>query len=216
MPPQMLSSEPLAVLRHDYHSRSPLYSWPPTPAEGLHQAELLAIKTFGSILKDIRSPRHPYFASWRDPGPAGLAPAEHEEPPGAILFNAVFGLEPYEIPASLLAAAEMFNRLDRVRLRLELVRGDVGLFKLDALVFEINDRTGSNGRHFQSCWKGQEIEDLELSFQFDAPATRAGPFRFHLSARLPRRYNQGAGIEKEHVDFTASGGAMPLPPWVNY
>ena len=80
----MISSEPLAVLRHDYHSRSPLYSWAPTPAEDLHQAELVAIKMFGSLLKDIRSPKHRYFACWRDPDPAGFAPTEQDQPPIAI------------------------------------------------------------------------------------------------------------------------------------
>ena len=212
----MISSEPLAVLRHDYHSRSPLYSWAPTPAEDLHQAELVAIKMFGSLLKDIRSPKHRYFACWRDPDPAGFAPTEQDQPPIAILVNATFALEPYAIPGSLLAAAEMLNQLDHARLRLDLVRDDVGSFELDALEFEINDAAGANGRHFRSCWKGEEIEGLDLSFQCDAPATRAGPFRFHLSARLPRRYNRGAAIEQEHVGFTASGTAMPLPRWVNY
>ena len=212
----MISSEPVAVLRHDYHSRSPLYSWAPEPAEDLHQAELLAIGTFGSLLRDIRSPRHPYFASWRDPDPAGFARSEHNEPPIGILFNASFGIEPYEFPPTLLAAAEMFNRLDRARLRLDLVRCDGGAFKLEALEFEITDVAGSEHRHFRSCWTGAEIEGRDLSFQFDAPATRASPFRFHLSARLPRRYNRGAPIEKEHVALTVAGAAVPLPPWVNY
>lgn len=217
MPPtRLLPSEPLAVLRHDYHSRSPLYSWAPTPADDLHQAELIAIKMFGSLLKDIRSPKHRYFTCWRDPDPAGFALTEHDKPPIAILFNATFGLEPYEISGSLVAAAEMFNRLDHARLRLDLVRDEVGLFKLDALEFEINDVAEAKGRHFRSCWKGEEIERLDLSFQFDPPETRAGPFRFHLGARLPRRYNRGAAIEQEHIEFTASGGAMPLPRWVNY
>jgi hypothetical protein len=61
--------EPIAILTHDYSPRSPLQSWPPVPAEVLHQGEQLAIHTFGSLLHDIGSPRHIYPASWRDPNP---------------------------------------------------------------------------------------------------------------------------------------------------
>jgi hypothetical protein len=101
-------------------------------------------------------------------------------------------------------------------LRLDLVRDDGDSFRLDALELELNDPSSPKGRHFRSCWQGEEIEGLELSLQFDAPVTRLRPFRFHISGRLPRRYNRGAQIEQEHVQFTASGGAMPLPRWVNF
>jgi hypothetical protein len=191
-------------------------SWPPTPADHLKQAEMLALKTFGALLKDIRSPQHPYFACWRDQDPANFAATEHDKAPTAILFSAQFGVAPYETPVSLVEAAEMFNRLDRARLRLDLVRDQSGLFRVDGLEVEINDAESRKGRHFRSCWKGEEIEGLDLSVQFDAPATRADPFRFHIRARLPRRYNRGAPVEQEHVAFTVSGGAMPLPRWVNY
>ena len=216
MSPTILPLEPVAVLTHDYSSRSPLSSWPAVPAERLHQGETLAIKTFGSLLKDIRSPRHIYFASWRDPDPLGQLPAEQDRPPTRILFLAQFGVAPYETSPSLVEMAEMFNRLDRAHLRLDLVSEGEGQFRLDALELELNDPSSKKGRHFRSCWQGEEIKHLDLSLQFDTPATRLDPFRFHVCGRLPRRYNRGAQIEKEHVEFTASGGAMPLPPWVNY
>jgi hypothetical protein len=57
MPPAVVPPEPIAIFTHDYHSRSPLLSWPPTPADHLKQAEMLALKTFGALLKDIRSLR---------------------------------------------------------------------------------------------------------------------------------------------------------------
>jgi hypothetical protein len=216
MPHAILPLDPVAVLTHDYTPRSPLHSWPPVPAEALHQGEMLAIKTFGALLKDIRSPRHPYFASWRDPDPSGRLTDDEERPPTGILFVALFGVAPYETPSSLLELAELFNRLDRAQLRLDLVRDADGLLRLDALDLELNDPSSAKDRHFRSCWKGAEIKGLDLSLQFDAPATRRDPFRFHIQGRLPRRYNRGATIEPEHVRFSASGGAMPLPHWVNY
>lgn len=216
MSPAILSLEPVAILSHDYSSRSPLSSWPPVPAEVLHQGELLAIKAFGALLQDIRSPRHMYMASWRDPDPHGKLPGEEDKPPTGILFGAQFGVAPYETSPSLLEMAEMFNRLDRASLRLDLVRDDEGPFRLDALELELHDPSSAKGRHFRSCWQGEEIKGLDLSLQFDAPATRRDPFRFHIRGRLPRRYNRGAQIEQEFVEFAASGGAMPLPSWVNY
>jgi hypothetical protein len=216
VPPVILGLEPIAVFTHDHDSPSPLRSWPPVPAEQLHQGEMLAIRTFGSLLEHIRSPGHFYFASWRDPDPAGYPEAERGRPPTAILFAAQFGVAPYETTPSLLETAEMFNRLDRAQLRLDLVRGDDGDFRLDALEVELNAPSSKRERHFRSCWKAEEIKTLDLSLQFDAPASRLDPFRFDLRARLPRRYNHGAAIELEHVEFAASGGAMPLPRWVNY
>lgn len=216
MPPAILPLEPVAILTHDYSPRSPLQSWPPVPAEVLHQGEQLAIHTFGSLLHDIRSPRHIYSASWRDPNPVANGPDQQDQPPTAILFVGLFGIAPYETSPSLLETAEMYNRLDRANLRLDLVNDGEGSFRLDGLELELNDPTPPKGRHFRSCWKGEEIKSLDLSLQFYAPATRLDAFRFHIRGRLPRRYNQGAKIEQEHVGFTASGGAMPLPRWVNY
>ena len=216
MSPADLTLEPIAIFTHDYHSRSPLFSWPPAPADHLKQAEMLALKTFGALLKDIRSPQHPFFACWRDPDPEAFAATEHNKPPTAILFNGQFGVSPSETPASIVEAAEMLYRVDHARLRLDLVRDDGGPFRLDALEMEMNDSESRRGPNFRSCWNGEEIEGLDLSLQFDPPATRADAFRFHIRGRLPRRYNRGALIEKEHVAFTVSGGAMPLPPWVNY
>ena len=216
MSPAILPLEPVAVLTHDYGSRTPLSSWPPVPAERLHHGEMLAIKTFGSLLKDIRSPRHMYFASWRDPDPRGHLPTDEDKPPTGILFFAQFGVAPYETSPSLIEMAEMFSRLERAHLRLDLVRDGDGALRLDALDLELNDPSFDKGRNFRSCWQGEEIKGLDLSLQFDAPATRRDPFRFHIRGRLPRRYNRGAEIEQEHVQFTACGGAMPLPSWVNY
>jgi hypothetical protein len=216
VPPAVLALDPIAVFMHDYHSANPLRSWPPVPAERLHQGEMLAMKMFGSLLEDIRSPRHIYFASWRDPDSTGYLNGQQDKPPTSILFGAQFGVAPYETSPSLLETAEMFNRLDRAQLRLDLVRGEDGSFRLDGLEVELNAPIGEKDRHFRSVWKGEEIRTLDLSLQFDPPASRLAPFRFHLRARLPRRYNRGAAIEREHVEFTASGGAMPLPRWVNY
>ena len=211
----ILQLDPIATFTHDYASRSPLQSWPPVPAEELHQGELLAIKAFGSLLEGIRSPRHMYMACWRDPDPSRL-PGEEGKPPTAILFSAQFGVAPYETTRSLLEMAEMFNGLDRAGLRLDLVRDADGEFRLDGLELELNDPSSGKERRFRSCWQGEEIKGLDLSLQFDAPATRRDPFRFHIRGRRPWRYNRGAEIESEHVEFSASGGAMPLPSWVNY
>jgi hypothetical protein len=216
VPPAILELEPIAVFTHDYASVSPLRAWPPVPAENLHQGEMLAVKTFGSLLEDIRSPRHIYFAAWRDPDSASYLEGEQDKPPTAVVFGGQFGVAPYETSQSLLETAEMFNRLERAGLRLDLVRGEDGAFRLDALQVELNDPWSGTDRSFRSVWRGEEIGTLDLSLQFDAPATRRDPFRFHLRARLPRRSNRGAPIEDGHVEFTASGGAMPLPRWVNY
>jgi len=212
----VLSLEPIAVFTHDFRSQSPLHSWPPVVAEEIHQGEALAINTFGSLLDAFRSPRHIYFASWRDPDPKWHSETERDKPPTAILFAAQFGVAPYETSSSLIETAEMFNRLDRAQLRLDLVRDEDGAFRLDGLEVEMNDPHSPKARMFRSCWKGEEIKRLDLSLQFDAPTTRLDPFRFHIRARLPRRYNRRDPIEQEHVEFSASGGAMPLPSWVNY
>jgi len=216
MPPAILPLEPIAIFTHDFRSQSPLRSWPPVPAENLHQGEMLALHTFGSLLEGIRSPRHIYFASWRDPDPNAYPEAERSKPPTSIFFVGNFGVAPYEVTASLIETAEMFNRLDRALLRFTLVRDEHGSFRLDDLEVEMTDPSPTKPRMFRSCWKGEDIAGLDLSLQFDAPATRLDPFRFHMRARLPRRYNRNDPIEEEHVEFTASGGAMPLPSWVNY
>lgn len=214
--PAILPLEPIAVLTHDFPSRSPLHAWPPVPAEALHQGEQLAIHAFGDLLKDIRSPRHIYFTAWRDPDPNSGRPGEQDKPPTRILLHAQFGVAPYEVSASLVETAEMFNRLDRASLGLDLARDAGGDFQLASLQLEMTDPSSEKGRMFRSCWKGEEIRTLDLSLQFTPPASRTDSFRFHLQARLPRRYNRGAEIEQEHVSFSASGGAMPLPHWVNY
>ena len=219
MSPAILPLEPVAVLTHDYACRSPLNSWPPVPSDVLHQGELLALKAFGSLLQDIRSPRHMYMAAWRDPDCHSKLPGEEDKPPTGVLFHAQFGVAPYETTPSLLEMAEMFNQLDRAGLRLDLVRdgeGKGGPLRLDALELELNGTSAPKGRRFRSCWQGEEIKGLDLSLQFDAPATRRDPFRFHIRGRLPRRYNRRDEIEPEFVEFAASGGAMPLPSWVNY
>ncbi len=186
------------------------------PAEQLHLGERLALQTFGSLLEDIRSPRHVYFGAWRDPDPSAYPLEKQDKPPTGILFFAQFGIAPYETPNSPLETFELYGRYPRAHLRLDLVRDADGEFRLDAIQVELNDPSSERERLFRSCWKGEEIGTVDLSLQFDAPATRLDPFRFHLRARLPRRYNHGAAIEQEHVDLTASGGAMPLPRWVNY
>ena len=212
----ILPLEPVAVFTHDYASHSPLRSFPPVPAETLHQGEQLAIKAFGSLLEGIRSPRHMYMACWRDPDCHGRLPGEEGKPPTGILFSAQFGVAPYETTPSLLEMAEMFNRMDRAGLRLDFVRDGDGELRLDALQLEMNNPSSPKDSLFRSCWQGEEVGSLDLSLQFEAPATRRDPFRFHIRGRLPRRYNRGEKIEPEHVEFAASGGAMPIPDWVNY
>lgn len=212
----VLPLKPIAVLSHNYESQSPLRSWPPVPADELHQGERLAINTFGSLLDGVRSPRHMYFTSWRDPDPKSLSPTEHGKQPTGILLVALFGVAPYESSPDIMETAAMFNELDCARLRLDLTRGDDSAFRLAGLELELNNPNSKTGRAFRSCWRDDEITGLDLSLQFDAPLTRNDPFRFHLSARLPRRYNHGAVIEQDHVEFTTSGGAMPLPRWVNF
>jgi hypothetical protein len=216
MPDVVLPLDPIAIFTHNHASYSPLNSYSPVPADTLHQGELLAIKAFGSLLEGIRSPRHMYMACWRDPDFHGQLPENQTKAPNRILVSAQFGRAPYETPASLLELAEMFNRLDRAGLRLEFVRDADGVLRLDSLELELNSPLSATDRLFRSCWKGAEVSSLDVAVQFHAPATRLDPFRFHMQGRLPRRYNHGEKIEREHVEFSASGGAMPIPPWVNY
>lgn len=211
--PDIVPVDTIAVLTHDLGSTSPLQSWPPVPAEDLHQGEQLAVYGFGDLVSGIRSPRHLYSTMWRDPDPGAMR--EPDGATGKILLTASFGIAPYELTASLVESAEMFNRLDRALLRLDLVRRDDGDFRLVSLALEILE-PGGDLRLFRSCWKGDEIAALDLALQIDAPATRRGPVRFHMQGRLPRRTNHGARIEEQRVAFSASGGAMPMPDWVNY
>lgn len=212
----ILPLEPIAVLTHNHRSESPLHSWPPVPADDLHQGELLALHTFGSLLKGIRSPRHIYYASWRDPDPSAYLATDESQAPTGVLFGAQFGLAPFETSLSLEDTANMFNQLDRAQLRLDLTRREDGSLGISWLELELNEPSSGTDRSFRSCWTGEEAKQLDLSVHFQAPETRAGSFRFHMSGRLPRRANRNAPIQKEHVEFTASGGAMPLPSWFNY
>jgi hypothetical protein len=210
---KIVSIDPIAVLTHDLGSTSPLQSWPPVPADDLHQGEQLAVHAYGELISGIRSPRHLYATMWRDSDPN--AGRERDTAPTGILLSASFGIAPYELTASLVETAEMFNTLDRANLALTFVRRGEGGFRLDSFTLEISD-PAKQLRHFRSCWKGEELATADLAVQIDAPATRNGPLRFHLQGRLPRRYNHGARIEDQYVAFTASGGAMPMPDWVNY
>ena len=185
MPPAVLPLEPIATFTHSYASQSALRSWPPVAADNLHQGEMLAIKTFGALLQDIRSPRHIYFASWRDPDPAAFSEAEQSKPPTAILFVGQFGVAPYETSSSLIEKAEVFNRLDRAQLRLDLVRGDDGSFRLDVLLVEINDALSPKDRQFRSCWNGAEIRGLDVSLQFDASRYPPRPVPLPHSCEAP-------------------------------
>lgn len=210
---QIVSIDPIAVMTHDLGSTSPLQSWPPIPSPDLHQGEQLAVHAFGELVSGIRSPRHLYATMWRDPDP--IARREREKAPTGILLSANFGVAPYELTNSLVETAEMFNKLDRANLGLSFVQTCHGDYQLDSLTVEISDPL-KNLNHFRSCWKGGELAAVDVAVQLDAPATRSGPLRFHLQGRLPRRYNHGAPIEDKYVAFTASGGAMPMPDWVNY
>ncbi len=205
--------DPIAVLTHDLGSTSPLHSWPPVPADDLHQGEQLAVHAYGEFVSGIRSPRHFYATMWRDPDPN--TGRERDKAPTGILLSASFGIAPYELTNSLVESAEMFNTLDRANLNLGFVQDGNGGFQLDSLVLELSDPL-RNLRHFRSCWKGDELAAVDLAVQIDAPATRNGPVRFHVQGRLPRRYNHGARVEDQYVAFSASGGAMPMPDWVNY
>jgi len=210
---KIVSIDPIAVLTHDLGSTSPLQSWPPILADDLHQGEQLAVHAYGEFVSGIRSPRHLYATMWRDPDPN--AGRERDKAPTGILLSANFGIAPYELTSSLVETAEMFNTLDRASLGLCFVRQGQGSYQLDSLTLELSDPL-KQLHHFRSCWKGAELATADLAVQIDAPATRNGPLRFHLQGRLPRRYNHGARIEDQYVAFTASGGAMPMPDWVNY
>ncbi len=210
---KIVSIDPIAVLTHDLGSASPLQSWPPVPADNLHQGEQLAVHAYGEFVSGIRSPRHLYATMWRDPDPN--AGRERDKAPTGILLSANFGIAPYELTNSLLETAEMFNTLDRASLGLSFVQNGYGDYQLDSFTIELSD-PAKQLHHFRSCWKGGELAAVDLVVQIDAPATRNGPLRFHLQGRLPRRTNHGAPIEDQYVAFTASGGAMPIPDWVNY
>ncbi len=210
---KIVSIDPIAVLTHDLGSTSPLQSWPPVPADNLHQGEQLAVHAFGEFVNGIRAPQHLYATMWRDPDPN--AGRERDMPPTGILLSANFGIAPYELTSSLVETAEMINTLDRASLALCFVGQGQGSYQLDSLMLELSDPF-KQLHHFRSCWKGAELAAVDLVVQIDAPATRNGPLRFHLQGRLPRRYNHGARIEDQCVAFTASGGAMPMPDWVNY
>jgi hypothetical protein len=125
-------------------------------------------------------------------------------------------MAPFERPADLLQGAEQYNRLDRANLRLDLVRAADDSYRLESIEIEINHPERQRNGTFRSCWKAGEIGRIDLSLHFHPPLTLDDAARFHLSGRLPRRYNHGADIENEHVSFTASGGALPMPDWVNY
>lgn len=170
MPPAILSLEPIAVFTHNFRSRSPLSSWPPVPAEQIHQGEMLAFKAFGSLLEGIRSPAHIYMASWRDPDPRGYPETEQDEPPTSIFFVGNFGVAPYKTTPSLIETADMFNRLDRALLRMKLVRDEGGSFRLDDLEVEMTDpspvirqdKCSNSDTGRLDCAHGFRIRDAQL------------------------------------------------------
>ncbi|MFM7403998.1 MAG: hypothetical protein ACKO1N_07880 [Erythrobacter sp.] len=208
-----LALDPIAMLTHDLGSTSPLQSWLPVPAADLHQGEQLAVYAYGTLAGGIRSPRHLYAAMWRDPYQHAVR--ERDKAPTGILLFASFGIAPYELSSSLMETAEMFNRLDRASLTLSFVQRGEDDCELASLTLEISD-PAKELRCFRSCWEGDEIAALDLAVHIAAPATLNDPVRFHVQGRLPRRYNHGARIEQQCVGFTASGGAVPMPDWVNY
>ncbi|AWW73512.1 hypothetical protein CD351_03605 [Erythrobacter sp. KY5] len=214
--PEALQLDPIAVFEHDYGGQTTLRSYPPIPAEDLHQGEMMAQRAFGSLLSEIKSPAHIYHAAWRDPVPEARTDEWEKQAPKALLFSGGFGIAPYKTSTSLVDTAEMYNRLDRAHLRIDCDRPDSGALKLKSLTLEINDGASQSGRLFRSCWQAGELKGQDLTLHFEEPGTRLDAFRFHVQGRLPRRYNHGAQIEDEFVQFSTSGGAMPLPPWVNY
>jgi hypothetical protein len=207
---KILPLEPIATFTHNFRSHSPLFAWPPVPADDFHQAEQIAGKTFESLMV----PRHFYHAVWEDASPDAWRLSEQDKPPATIRFLACFGVAPYELRSSLIEAAEIYNRLDRANLRLEFIRDEDNAFRPKLIILEMTDPSSEIVSVFRSDWRGAEVNTLDLSLQFDAPLTRREPFRFHIRGRLPRRLNQTSVIEKEHVEFIASGGAMPRPQWL--
>ena len=214
--PEALQLDPIAMFEHDYGKGARLFAYPPVPADELHDGERLALHTFGALLNEIKSPAHIYSAAWRDPSPAGFRGADDPSPPTALLFSGLFGKAAYTTGRSLVETAEMYNRLDRASLRIDCKRADDGTLALDAITLEIVDEAVPNGTLFRSCWKAGELAQLDLTVHFEEPKARRDPFRFHVQGCLPRRYNHGAKIEDTFASFCASGGAMPLPPWVNF
>ena len=214
--PNSLQLDPIAIFEHDFGGKKTLFSYPPVPAKSLHQGEILAQNTFGSLLADIKSPAHIYFAAWRDPAPDSRLDERKNEAPTALLFTAQFGIAPYETTGSLVETAEMFNRLDRAHLRIDCARDADDSLRLKSLILEIVDQGAQTGRPFRSCWHAEELRDQDLTLQFDEPTNRLAPFRFTIQGRLPGRFNHGEKLDDEFVSFSSSGGAMPLPQWVNY
>jgi len=150
---------------------------------------------------------------WRDPGPN--AGRTRDKAPTGILLSANFGIAPYELTNSLAETAEMFNTLDRANLGLvfraerpwrlptgfakaRVIRSD----KEPASFLFLLERERVGGRRL--CRADRSACDAQRSAAFPPPRPIAATL--HSWCRN----------EDQYVSFTAPGGAMPMPDWVNY
>ena len=203
------------MLSHDFGQGTMIKSFPPVAIEDqLHWPEAMAVKAFGEFAGGIRTPRCRYMSVWRDPE-AYLARGA-DRPPAKIIMAASFAQAAVESPADLNRLGELSPYMTTGLLRLDLVAEGDGDFRVEAIEFEITDPTVQRNGSFRSCWKGEELKGLDLMVQIDAPRLQDAPLRFHVAGRLPRRFNHGAKVEQQIVAFTVSGGALPMPSWVNY
>ena len=209
-------AEAIAYCEHDLYPDARLFAYRPERDPLLHQADMLARKTFGI---EVSSPLTPYMAVWRhdlatilrEPGP----------PPGVFLVCA-FGTDPWQSPRSLETHADERNLRAEAIVRINWTRHD-GIYVLDRLDTEIRGAHESGlgmfdrGGKFRSHHRDDDLSVVSVQEGFMLfPQSGTDDFTFNLRLRVPEANKRKVEAVNRTVVLTLAGKAVPIPDWVNY
>jgi hypothetical protein len=210
--PSVSDGRRIATFTHDQGGQSLLHAYFPEPAEVTRQGEQMANRLYGNI--ETRSPKTPYFGSWRDPEPTRFRAGPDAGPPLKIFMVCNFGTEPWAPPANLAEHAAQMMQRDEANVMIGWERREER-FVMDRLEVAINNL--AEGRNFRSVWYGDEVGQLSFDWLDIAfPTSPADPIGVNIAGKLQRRYNKGEAPTAATATFSMSGTLPPIPDWVLY
>ncbi|WP_028970728.1 hypothetical protein [Sphingomonas sp. URHD0057] len=210
---EITAGAPIATFTHDQGGAATLYAYQPQPAAETRSGEKMANALFGGII-DTRSPKTPYFCSWRDPAPSRFRAGPDAGPPHEILSLCHFGTSAWSPPTDLVKHAEQAMSRDSASVVMGWKRRD-DAYVLTRLEVVISNLAAE--RDFRSVWFDDEIQELPFERQaITFPASPVDVLTFEVTASLPKRYNRREQPKEPTATFTMTGSAPPLPEWVLY
>jgi hypothetical protein len=202
------SERALSQLQHNFNGQYQLYSYPARPSSELNQPEVLAQKTYGVLLANVKSPTTMFMCLWRDLDLKNGV----DSPPSEIFIACTYAPRYVENPKSFVEQAELFSTIDNANLKATWKR-DGEDYRLTRFDVDIN----AKGDGFS--YRSSEADLLTLEFPeggMKFPDGKNGFFEFSVHGRLPCRQWDCDKHSDGFVSVSVSGAAEPMPDWMNY